>query len=111
MLMGCCLLAVLAQKQVHIISANDMHANIQRMPQLAAIVDSMRAQYPSLLVLSAGDNRTGEPVNDMYKIPAYPMVALMNQIGFDATTLGNHEFDGGPQNLGQLIGLSNFSYL
>lgn len=111
LLMGCCLLAVLAQKQVHIISANDMHANIQRMPQLAAIVDSMRAQYPSLLVLSAGDNRTGEPVNDMYKIPAYPMVALMNQIGFDATTLGNHEFDGGPQNLGQLIGLSNFSYL
>ena len=109
--MAACLMAMLAQKQVHIISANDMHANIQRMPQLAAIVDSMRAQYPSLLVLSAGDNRTGEPVNDMYKIPAYPMVALMNQIGFDATTLGNHEFDGGPQNLGQLIGLSNFSYL
>ena len=37
LLMGCCLLAVLAQKQVHIISANDMHANIQRMPQLAAM--------------------------------------------------------------------------
>lgn len=100
-----------ANKEVHVISANDMHANIQRMPRLAAIVDSMRALYPSLLVLSAGDNRTGEPLNDMYHIPAYPMVALMNQIGFTATALGNHEFDGGVQNLGQLIGSSNFSYL
>lgn len=104
-------LVALGQKEVHIVSANDMHANIQMMPQLAAIVDSMRTIHPSLLVLAAGDNRTGEPLNDMYKIPAYPMVALMNQVGFAATTLGNHEFDNGGQGLGKLIGLSNFSYL
>ena len=101
-----------AQRQeVHIISVNDVHAKIQNLPQLAAIVDSMRAVYPGLLVISAGDNRTGEPLNDMYEIPAYPMVALMNQIGFDATTLGNHEFDSGPAGLARLINLSNFSYI
>ncbi|MBO4742228.1 MAG: bifunctional metallophosphatase/5'-nucleotidase [Bacteroidales bacterium] len=104
--------AVFAQRQeVHIISVNDMHAKIENMPQLAAIVDSMRAVYPGLLVISAGDNRTGEPLNDMYEIPAYPMVALMNQIGFDATTLGNHEFDSGPEGLARLANLSNFSYI
>jgi 2',3'-cyclic-nucleotide 2'-phosphodiesterase (5'-nucleotidase family) len=37
------------------------------------------------------------------------MVALMNQVGFNATALGNHEFD--VQSLPPLIGLSNFSYI
>ena len=97
--------------EVHIVSCNDVHAKIENMPKLAAIVDSLRAVYPGLLVLSAGDNRTGEPLNDMNEIPAYPMVALMNQIGFDATTLGNHEFDSGPEGLARLINLANFPHI
>ncbi len=101
-----------AQKhEVHILSANDMHAALEAFPALADAADSLRALYPGLLVFSAGDNRTGDPLNDMYEIPAYPMVALMNQVGFDATTLGNHEFDSGPSGLARLIGLSHFSYL
>ncbi len=103
--------ALAERREVHILSANDMHANIQVFPALAHIADSLRALYPGLLVFSAGDNRTGEPLNDMYEIPAYPMVALMNQVGFSATTLGNHEFDSGPRGLARLINLSNFSYL
>lgn len=99
------------RKEVHILSANDMHAQIDYMPALADIADSLRTLYPGLLVFSAGDNRTGDPLNDMNEIPAYPMVALMNQIGFNATTLGNHEFDSGPRGLARLISLSNFSYL
>ena len=103
---------VSAQKrEVHILSANDMHAAIEAFPMLADIADSLRTLYPGLLVFSAGDNRTGDPLNDMYEIPAYPMVALMNQVGFDATTLGNHEFDSSPAGLARLIHLSNFSYL
>lgn len=111
-LMGVIGTGIQAQKrEVHILSANDMHANIQAFPQLAAITDSLRALYPSLLLLSAGDNRTGEPINDIYEIPAYPMVALMNQVGFDASTLGNHEFDSGAQGLGRLTSLANFPHL
>lgn len=105
------LVATAQKKEIHILSANDMHANIQAFPQLAAIADSLRALYPSLLVLSAGDNRTGEPLNDFHEIPGYPMAALMNQVGFHATTLGNHEFDAGAKGLGRLIPLSTFSYL
>ena len=99
------------RKEVHILSGNDMHAQIAYMPALADIADSLRTLYPGLLVFSAGDNRTGDPLNDMNEIPAYPMVALMNQIGFNATTLGNHEFDSGPRGLARLISLSNFTYL
>ena len=99
------------RKEVHILSANDMHANIDRFPQLAAVADSLRSLYPALLIFSAGDNRTGNPYNDLYEIPAYPMVALMNIVGFHATALGNHEFDSKGEGLARLINMSDFAYL
>ena len=99
------------KKEIRILSVNDIHAKIENMPQLAAIVDSLRAIYPDMLVMSAGDNRTGEPLNDLYEVPTYPMVALMNQIGFDCSTLGNHEFDGGQTGLATVTHLSNFPYI
>ena len=99
------------RKELHILSANDMHAAIECMPRLGFVADSLRALYPDLLVLSAGDNRSGEPLNDMYETPAYPMVALMNIVGFHATTLGNHEFDSGQQGLAKLISMSDFPAL
>lgn len=96
-------------REVHILAANDMHAAIESFPQLAAIADSLRTIYPSLLILSAGDNRTGNPKNDMFRISSYPMTVLMNQVGFDATTLGNHEFD--VNSLPPLMSYSAFSYI
>ena len=81
------------RKELHILSANDMHAAIENFPRLGYVADSLRALYPDLLILSGGDNRSGDPINDMFEIPAYPMVALMNQVGFHATVVGNHEFD------------------
>ena len=101
---------VFGQKQeVHILAVNDVHATIDAFPKLAAIADSLRALYPSLLVFSAGDNRTGNPVNDMYELSSYPMVSLMNLVGFNATALGNHDFD--VKSLAPLMGYSNFSYI
>ena len=99
------------QRQIHIVSANDMHATINNMPMLAAIVDSLRGIDNNLLVLSAGDNRTGNPINDLYSIPTYPMTALMNFIGFDASAFGNHEFDNKQPGLSQVMATSNFPYL
>ena len=109
----CAALVATAQerRELHILSANDMHAAIECMPRLGFVADSLRALYPDLLVLSAGDNRSGEPLNDMYEIPAYPMVALMNIVGFNATALGNHEFDSGQEGLAKLISMSHFATL
>lgn len=97
------------RREIHILSANDMHSTISAFPQLAAIADSLRALYPSLLVFSAGDNRTGNPLNDMFETSGYPMVALMNQVGFNGSALGNHDFD--MHSLPPLIPLSNFRYI
>ena len=90
------------RRELHILSINDPHAAIEQFPRLGFVADSLRTLYPDLLVLSAGDNRSGDPINDMFEIPAYPMVALMNQVGFHATVVGNHEFDSNQDGLARL---------
>lgn len=52
------------------------------MPKLYTAVQQERASAPELLLLSAGDNRTGNPLSDMDDEPGMPMVRLMNKIGF-----------------------------
>lgn len=96
---------------VRIISSNDMHAAIEKFPQFAAIVDSVRAIDPTVLVLSAGDNRTGSPFNDRYNPVSYPMFQFMNLVGFDASAIGNHEYDSGIDGLAKMTALSSFDYL
>jgi len=99
------------ETEITILSVNDMHANIDMFPKFATMVDSLRAVYPDLLLFSAGDNRTGNPVNDQYDPVNYPMIELMNRTGFDLTTVGNHEWDGDVDNLHNDIERANFPFL
>lgn len=85
--------ARLAPREVTIVAVNDMHAAIDRFPRFAFMVDSLRGIYPDLLLLSAGDNQTGNPINDQYVPQGEPMIRLMNRLGFDLSAVGNHEFD------------------
>lgn len=96
---------------VAILAVNDMHAAIDKMPQFAALADSLRQVYPDLLVFSAGDNRTGNPINDQFDPTNYPMIAFMNKVGFDASAIGNHDWDGDVEGLRQNIAQSNFPFL
>ena len=99
------------ETEIVILSVNDMHANIDLFPKFATMVDSLRAIYPDLLLFSAGDNRTGNPVNDQYEPVNYPMIELMNRTGFDLCTLGNHEWDAGIVNLQNDIERAGFPFL
>ncbi|MCF0206413.1 MAG: bifunctional metallophosphatase/5'-nucleotidase, partial [Bacteroidales bacterium] len=96
---------------VCIVTVNDQHGNIDNYPQFAAALDTLRTFYPNMLVISAGDNRTGHPVNDRYPQISYPITALMNETGFCLTALGNHEFDSGVDGLKNVIGWSKFDYV
>lgn len=88
------------EKQIVILAVNDMHANLNNFPKFAALVDSLRDEYPDMLLFSAGDNRTGNPYNDYYpEQKNLPMVSLMNALDFDLSCLGNHEFDAGHEGL------------
>lgn len=98
-------------REVTILAVNDMHASMERFPRFAALVDSVRSVYPDLLLFSAGDNCTGNPVNDMYEQRGYPMVALMNKVGFNLSAIGNHEFDFDIPAFRYLINQSNFHYV
>ena len=98
-------------KEITILAVNDMHAAIDRFPKFAALLDSMRTVHPNLLLFSAGDNRTGNPVNDMYSEPSYPMMALMNKVGFNLSVIGNHEFDGDIDGLRNVVNGSDFRYV
>ena len=99
------------ETEIAILSVNDIHANIDLFPKFATMVDSLRAIYPDLLLFSAGDNRTGNPVNDQYNPVNYPMIALMNEVGFDLCAVGNHEWDADVDNLRNDIERAHFPFL
>lgn len=99
------------EQKLYIVSTNDMHANIDNFPKMAALIDSLRSFHPDLLLFSAGDNRSGNPINDRYTEPAKPMYELMNAVGFDLSTFGNHEWDGGPIALRNVLGWAKFPFV
>ena len=99
------------EQKIYIVSTNDMHANIDNFPQLAALMDSLRTVHPDLLLFSAGDNRSGNPINDRYEQPAKPMYDLMNAVKFDLSCFGNHEWDGDVTGLRNVLGWAKFPFV
>lgn len=98
-------------REVVILAINDMHASVDRFPQFAYMIDSLRNIYPDMLLVAAGDNQTGHPVNDQYNPKGLPMIALMNAVKFDVTAVGNHEFDTGEEGFALLTRKANFDFL
>ena len=116
MLVACAALFFLSacgpkEQKLYIVSINDMHANIDNFPKMAALLDSLRAEHPDLLLFGAGDNRTGNPINDRAAEPAKPMYELMNAVGFDLSTFGNHEWDGGVLALRDVLTWAKFPFV
>ena len=99
------------EQKVYIVSTNDMHANIDNFPKLAGLIDSLRTVHPGLLLFSAGDNRSGNPINDRYAEPTKPMYELMNAVGFDLSCFGNHEWDGDVTGLRNVLSWANFPFV
>ena len=98
------------ESHIYIISTNDMHANIEAMPRLATLVKGYEAKGEVLLV-DSGDRVTGNAYVDDDAQPGIPMVELMNTIGFDVATLGNHEFDKGREVLYAMVDASEFEWV
>ncbi len=80
-------------RTIEILAVNDMHAAIDNFPRFAFMIDSLRDIYPNLLLVSGGDNQTGNPANDQYSEKGMPIIELMNAVNFDLSAVGNHEFD------------------
>lgn len=91
------------ERTLVLLSTNDMHARIQLFPQLASAVEACRDTVASVVLLDAGDRWTGNAYVDLAPTPGMPVIALMNRLGYDAATLGNHEFDHGQAFLGRIL--------
>ncbi len=77
-------------------------------PNLAGLIDKLRKEKQSLL-LSAGDMIQGSNWANLFQ--GRSVIEVMNLMGFDAMTLGNHEFDFGVDVLRQRIAEANFPCL
>ena len=65
------------------------------------LIDTIRASEPNVLLLDAGDNFQGTIFYNAWKGSAEIMA--LNALGYDAATLGNHEFDLGSVELGRAL--------
>jgi 5'-nucleotidase/UDP-sugar diphosphatase len=97
--------------EVIILHTNDMHSKIDNMGKLAYLVDSIKAQHPHVFLFAAGDNFTGNPIVDMYPEKGYPMIDLMNRVGFNLSVMGNHEFDLGQETQNKRRSEARFQFI
>ena len=123
-----CLVAVMTSvgiqaqdKQLVVLHTNDTHSTIMPLnPNLAdknvagyggyirrlEFLKQQRQQAPDLLYFDSGDFSQGSPYYTLFKGDVE--VGLMNMMGIDAATIGNHEFDYGIDNMARLFKKANF---
>ena len=114
-------LTATAQKQLTILHTNDTHSTI--MPLNPNLEDTMKAgrggylrrinmlkeerrKDPDLLLFDSGDFSQGSGYYTMFKGDVE--VGLMNEMHYDAATIGNHEFDFGLDNMARLFKMAQF---
>lgn len=99
-----------AIKHLTILHTNDVHSHIDPFPathpknpnmggvaRRATLIESIKIENPNVLVLDAGDSFQGTPYFNYYG--GELEFKLMSKMGYHATTIGNHEFDSGIDNL------------
>jgi 2',3'-cyclic-nucleotide 2'-phosphodiesterase / 3'-nucleotidase len=121
--------AAVGSSRVHlrILATSDLHANLLPfdyfagkrddgvgLVRVAGLIAAARADAPNCLLLDNGDTLQGAPLGDVAVsdlLPRgveHPMIAAMNALGYDAATLGNHDFDYGVPALETILSSARF---
>jgi 2',3'-cyclic-nucleotide 2'-phosphodiesterase (5'-nucleotidase family) len=99
------------EKKITLFFVNDQHARLDNFAKIKYIIDKEKEKQ-SVVVACSGDIFSGSPVVDNYKDnQGYPMIDVMNRVGFDVSVLGNHEFDYGEETLKDRMDQSNFKWV
>jgi 5'-nucleotidase len=98
-----------AEQRLTILHTNDVHSRLDPFPMdgsrnqglggvaaRAALIQDIRKETDQVLLLDAGDIFQGTPYFIMYK--GEPEMKAMKMMGYDAATMGNHDFDAGLEN-------------
>ncbi len=107
---------------ITILHTNDMHSQIDPLPandpnypgkggvaRRATLVKRVRRENPNTLLIDAGDAFQGTPYFNLYK--GEVEYKAMSLIGYDAGTLGNHDFDDGVAGLAAAMKFANFEFV
>lgn len=105
-----------------LLHTNDVHSRLDPFPmdgsrnagkggvaRRATLIRQIRQEQPNVLLFDAGDIFQGTPYFNLYK--GEPEILAMNQLGYDAGTIGNHDFDGGIDNMVTQFGKAQFPLL
>lgn len=87
--------------------ADTAQANKGGYMRRAALIKQLRREHPhNLLLFDCGDFSQGSVYYNLFK--GEVEVSLMNQMEYDACTIGNHEFDFGLENMARLFRMAKF---
>jgi len=104
-----------------ILHTNDTHGHVKPFPfedqgivggdakRMTFFNEKRNVKGINLLILDAGDAFQGTPLSGMFQ--GFVDIQMMNYLGYDAMTVGNHEFDYGQSVLLQRIGQAKFPVL
>ena len=106
--------------QLTILHTNDMHSHIHPfergrnkgvggMAQRATIIKQIRDEGNQVLLLDAGDIFQGTPYFNTYG--GELELKLMSEMGYDASTIGNHDFDNGLDGLVNQLPHAKFPFI
>lgn len=109
-------------KTIVILYTNDQHSRIEPFPdndpkypgmggfaKRAKLIKKIKKEYQNVLLLDAGDIFQGTPYFNYYH--GELEFKLMSQMGYDAATLGNHDFDLGIENLIKQLPHASFNFI
>lgn len=99
-------------KDIAVLYTGDVHVNLDSTigyDGLAAFKNELLADNVDVILVDTGDAIQGTPIGKLSSgsIP----IEVMNELGYDAMTLGNHEFDYGQEDLKLLSELATFPFL
>lgn len=116
------LLADTGVTQLTILHTNDMHSRIEPFPEnarrnagmggmsrRAALIQKIRDEGNEVLLLDAGDIFQGTPYFNFFN--GELEFKLMSHMGYDAATLGNHDFDAGLSGFIKQLPHSSFQFV
>lgn len=102
-----------------IVHTNDIHCHIDPFPEtdpsyagrgglarLSALIKGIRQENDNILLVDAGDMFQGTPYFNFYK--GELIMKVMTKMGYEASTIGNHEFDNGLEGIEQSLKYAGF---
>jgi len=109
-------------KKLTILHTNDIHSHIDSFPsnhsrysglgglrRIASMVKKIKSSQKNVILLDAGDIFQGTPYFNKYK--GSLEFKIMSEMGYAASTMGNHDFDNGIDGFKNVIHHANFPFL